>query len=87
MNFLYYEVDVTTNDTIEVSLSSQANVKVMDSMNFSRYKRGDKYSFHGGLAKASPLCLAAPGAGHWYVVIDLGGYAGKVSASVRVISN
>jgi hypothetical protein len=38
------------------------------------------------LAKRSPITIAAPSAGHWHVVVDLGGYAGHVSASVRVLS-
>jgi hypothetical protein len=87
MKFLVYEVDVTENDIIEVTLSSQANVKIMDQVNFSKYKQNQRYQFVGGKALKSPLCLSAPGAGHWYVVIDLGGYAGSVSASVRVINS
>ncbi|WP_417374583.1 DUF1883 domain-containing protein [Gimesia maris] len=85
MNFLHYEVNLSTGDIIEVTLDKQANVRVMDSGNFSRYKRGEKHSYYGGLAKQSPIRIRPPHAGHWHVVIDLGGYSGTVSASVSVV--
>ncbi len=85
MNFLQHEVNVSSRDVIEVSLSSQANVLLLDSTNFSSYRSGRPYRYQGGLARVSPVILTPPYAGHWYVVVDLGGYSGSVRASVRVI--
>lgn len=86
MKFLDYEVDLGSNDVVEVTLDAQANIKLMDNANFSDYRNGRKHHFYGGLAKRSPVRIQAPSAGHWHVVVDLGGYAGHVSASVRVLS-
>jgi len=85
MNFLHYEFDLSSDDIVEVTLDKQANVRLLDNTNFSLYKDGKQHRYHGGLAKTSPVTLAAPYAGHWHVVIDLGGYAGTVRASARVL--
>ncbi|WP_170319610.1 DUF1883 domain-containing protein [Polyangium spumosum] len=85
MDFLKYELDAGPDDIIEVTLSSQANVRLLDSANFQRYRRGASHRCIGGLAKQSPFHLRAPHSGRWYVAIDLGGYKGNVRASVRVL--
>lgn len=85
MNFLHYEFDLGTDDVVEVTLDKQANVRLMDDANFAAYRNGKKHHYYGGLAKSSPVRLAIPHAGHWHVAIDLGGYAGRVQAGVRVL--
>ena len=85
MNFLHYEFELSDEDTVEVTLNKQANVRLLDDINYSLYKNGKKHRYHGGLAKASPVRLAAPHAGHWHVVVDLGGYAGTIRASARAL--
>ncbi len=85
MNFLDYEIDANSGDIVEVTLDKQANVRLLDSINFSRYQREDQHQYRGGRALRSPFRLAVPSSGHWHVVVDLGGYAGTVRASVRVI--
>ena len=85
MNFLYYEVSLGSKDAVQVVLDKQANVRLLDSSNFASYKSGKSHNYYGGLAKSSPVTIPAPHAGKWYVVIDLGGFAGTVKASVTVI--
>jgi Domain of unknown function (DUF1883) len=85
MNFLDYEADASGGDIVEVTLDSQANVRLLDSINFSRYQRGQQHQGIGGRALRSPVRLAVPSSGHWHVVVDPGGYVGTVGASVRVI--
>ena len=86
MRFIHYEFHLRPNDAVEVRLDKQANVRLLDGPNFQRYRSGQKYTFFcGGLATVSPIMLPAPHAGHWHVVIDLGGYAGTVSASACVV--
>lgn len=84
MEHLLSEVNVGSNDVIEVELSSQANVRVMDSSNYRAFRAGRAHRSYGGLAKKSPVVLRPPSSGHWYVVVDLGGHSGKVRASVSV---
>ena len=85
MNYLHYEFDLASNDVVEVTLDKQANVRLLDDTDYSLYHRGSEHRYYGGLAKASPVNISPPHPGHWHVVIDLGGYAGTVRASARVL--
>ncbi len=85
MKFLHYEVDTDEGDVIEVTLDRQANVRVLDGSNFTSFRAGRRHSYVSGLAKRSPMRLAAPHSGRWHVVVDLGGFAGRVRAGVRVL--
>ena len=82
-NYLHFEFDLDAGQMVEVELDKQANVRLLDEENFGHYRRGEFHRYIGGLAKASPLHLTAPRAGHWHVVVDLGGYAGSVRAFAR----
>ncbi|MDQ3780340.1 MAG: DUF1883 domain-containing protein [Chloroflexota bacterium] len=73
-------------DIVEVTLrGSGANVRLMNTTNFARYKRGTDFKCGGGLVKKSPVHLAIPSTGHWYVVVDLLGLKGRTTSSVRVL--
>lgn len=72
-------------EIVEITLTSGANVRLMDSSNFTCYKSGRQHRFHGGLAKQSPIRLAIPNSGHWHVAVDMQGLRGSTRASVRVI--
>jgi Domain of unknown function (DUF1883) len=86
VNYLHYDVQLESGGVVEVTLDKQANVRLMDDGNFSNYRSGKKHRYYGGRATKSPVQLAAPHAGHWHVVIDLGGTAGTVRASVRTMA-
>jgi len=85
MNYLHYDLQLGPNDAVEVTLDKQANVRLLDDLNYSSYRRGEQHRYYGGLATKSPVRLSAPHSGHWHLVIDLGGYGGTVRASVRTI--
>jgi hypothetical protein len=85
MNFLHYEFDLSQGEVVEVTLDKQANVRLLDNANFALFQNGQQHRYYGGLAKTSPIRLAAPHGGHWHVVVDLGGYAGTVRASARAL--
>lgn len=85
MHYLHYEFDVGENDVIEVILDKQANVRLMDDENYAKYVEGQVHSYYGGYAEYSPLKLRVPRAGHWHVVVDLGGYGGTVRATAHVL--
>lgn len=84
MNYLHYDFQLTTNDVVEITLDQQANVRLLDSNNYNSYKSGRQHRYIGGLAKSSPIRLSPSHNGFWHLVIDLGGYPGKVNASVQV---
>ncbi|HPP28629.1 MAG TPA: DUF1883 domain-containing protein [Phycisphaerae bacterium] len=72
-------------EIVEVTLSSGANVRLMDSSNFSSYKSGRSHRYAGGLARRSPVRLAIPHSGHWHVAVDMQGLRGSTRAGVRVL--
>ena len=70
--------------TVVVTLKNQANVQLMTRSQYNNYKAGRRYRYIGGLVKRSPFQTTVPTNDHWVVAIDLGGYAGKIRASVAV---
>lgn len=86
MNFLKYEFDTEPGELIQVTLNIPANVRLLDWSNFQKYENGQYHTYHGGHASASPVRLRPPHAGHWYVVIDLGGYPGRLRALAEKIN-
>jgi hypothetical protein len=85
MNFLHYDFQLSPDDSVEVVLDKAVNVRLLDELNFQKYRDGQEHKYYGGLAKISPVRLRPPHAGHWHLVIDLGGFPGTVNASVHAI--
>jgi len=85
MQFLHYDVQLSSGESVRVDLDRQANVRLMDDYNFRRFQRGESCSFYGGGALKSPIFLQAPTSGSWHVVVDLGGYSGSVRAAATKI--
>jgi len=72
--------------TVVVELSTGANVRLMDSSNFSAYKSGRNHRYFGGLAGETPFRIVVPSTGSWYLTIDLWGLrAQNVRFSVSVL--
>jgi hypothetical protein len=87
MEYLHKELDLAEGDTVEVNLGGNAaNVLLLDPENFRSYQQDRPYRYAGGYARISPFRIPAPHAGRWHLVVDLGGGAGRVQASVHVIS-
>src|SRR5690606_26445333 len=86
MNFLHSDLGHRQRgDVLEVTLTRGANVRLMDSSNFSKYQRGAAHRFHGGLAKRSPVRIAIPSSGRWHAVVDMQGLRGSTRAGFRVV--
>jgi hypothetical protein len=82
---LYFDLKQQKKGAVAVvTLDKQANVRLMTASNYSAFKSGRRFTFHGGRATKSPARLPIPSSGHWWVVVDLGGLAGRVRASVAV---
>ena len=86
MNHLNFEFDASLGDTAEVTFDRAANIMLLDASNYAAYVGGRKYRYYGGYATRSPARLAIPSDGHWHVVVDLGGGAGRVRATVQLLS-
>lgn len=85
MQYQVYDLhNCKRGERIQVSLQGNAaNVRLMDSSNYSNYKYGRRHQYYGGLATRSPIVLSIPQNGHWYVTIDLEGLRGSVRSSIR----
>ncbi|WP_019554460.1 DUF1883 domain-containing protein [Propionispira raffinosivorans] len=87
MNFIKYDLGpVAGGNKVRVTLDIQANVMLMDRMNFSLYNDSLAFKYFGGYYKSSPVTIDVPDTDHWYVIIDLGGAAGPVKTTCSVIS-
>lgn len=86
MNFTHYDLGhLKRGSVVVVTLSGNAaNVRLLDSSNFSSYQRGTQHRYIGGLAKQSPVRLGVPNDGRWHVTVDLMGLVGNVRSSVAV---
>ena len=86
MNFLHKVLELADGDMVEVTLINAANVQLLDEENYHQYSQNKLYRYHGGHATTSPVTLAAPSAGRWHLVVDLGGGVGSVTGAVSVLS-
>jgi hypothetical protein len=87
MNFQDWDLGYQDSGrAVVVRLSGDAaNVRLLDEVNFSHYRNGRSHRAIGGYYTQSPIRLVVPSAGHWHLVIDFGGHAGRTNASVSVI--
>ncbi len=86
MQFIHHDLGYRqSGEIVEVTLSGQANVRLMDSGNFNSYRSGRQHRFYGGRATRSPTQLQIPHSGHWHVAIDLGGYSGNIRSGIRIL--
>jgi hypothetical protein len=81
-NFIYFDLKQQKRGAaVEIDVDTAANVFLVDASNFSAYKNGRRFSYYGGQARRSPVRLAIPRSGRWYLVLDLGGYPGTIRHS------
>ena len=87
MKFWYKDLGQLPGGTaVEVTVSgTAANVRLLDSSNFSSFKAGRNARGIGGLVMRSPVRLATPHSGHWYVTLDYGSRGGSGRWSARVL--
>ena len=82
MKYLYYDLGEQPQDSCVVAhlRGSAANVILVDPLNFDRYRFGQPFRYAGGLHTRTPARIRIPEDGHWYLVIDCGGYQHHVHA-------
>ena len=87
MNFTHYNLGYLERGSVVVVTlqGSAANVRLMDTTNFNNYRAGRRHSYHGGLAKSSPVRLPVPSSGNWHVTVDMQGLRGTVRSGVNVV--
>lgn len=87
IRYSYHDLgDQEAGTTVSVRLNGgPANVILLDTVNFDLYRTGGTFSYIGGHCRRPTARLTIPKSGRWYVVIDLGGYARRVMATVEVL--
>lgn len=86
MNFLESDLGhLDRGDIVQVTLTRGANVELLDPSNLSKFKRGEKHQYYGGLARSSPVRIPVPRSGRWILVVHMRGLRGSTRASVKVI--
>ncbi len=86
MQFIHTDLGTRhAGDVVEVTLTSGANVRLMDSSNFNSYRNGRQHRYIGGLAQRTPVRLRIPNSAHWHVAVDMQGLRGNTRAGIRVI--
>lgn len=83
--FLHTDAHLDAGDTVVVTLDRQANVILLDPINFDHYRRGQTFHYYGGRALRSPMRIRVPHTDHWHVVVDLGGAGGHIRHSVTFL--
>ena len=87
MEHVYVDLGHLARGTVvEFHLSGNAaNVWLMDSSTYSRYKRGHSVRAQGGHTRETPVRMQAGRSAHWYAVADLGGYPGQLGLQTQVL--
>ena len=87
MKYLVWDLkQLKRGERVKVTLTGNAaNVRLMDSSNYSNYKSGRSHRYAGGLVTKSPVVLGVPSSGHYYVTVDMQGLRGSTNATVQVL--
>ena len=87
MKYQKYDLgQLVGSEIVEVTLKgNSANVLLMDTFNFQKYQNGQQYKYYGGYITQSSYKIKVPCSGRWFIIIDLGGYSGSVSSSIKIL--
>ncbi|MDE3102970.1 MAG: DUF1883 domain-containing protein [Chloroflexota bacterium] len=88
MSYLKFDLGSRADgDVVQVTLQgTEANVFLVNETGLHAYESHRQFRYWGGHFRRSPVILQVPYAGTWYVVVDLGGGAGRVEAAVQVLA-
>ena len=85
MNYLHYKVNAGPAKIIKVSLSDSANVRLLDTLNYYKYRLGKSYNSSSEHSGKMACTFKPPHKGEWHVIVDLAGQGPEVRAFVEVV--
>jgi hypothetical protein len=85
MNYLHYKVNAGPDKIIKVSLSDSANVRLLDTLNYYKYRLGKSYKSSSENTDKIACTFTPPHKGEWHVIVDLAGQGSEVRAFVEVV--
>ena len=86
MDFIHSREFLNAGDTVILDCDTQCNFMVMSDSDFSSYRRGASHHYYGGFRTHFPTSIPVPHAGHWNIVIDLGGGRANIRYGLRVLA-
>lgn len=84
--FIHYQINAGPDHIVQVKLSTRANVRFMDTVNYQKYRMAKPYEFSGGLATESPVEFRPKKDRVWHVIVDMIGLSGEVKASIKLLT-
>jgi hypothetical protein len=84
-SYLHYKVQAAPESVIQVKLSGRANVRLLDTLNYYKYRAGRLYQATCESTQELVVNLKPPRPGEWHVIVDLKGQASEVRAFVQVL--
>lgn len=85
MNYLDYRMDAGPNTVIQVKIEGKACVRLLDLLNYYKYRAGKPYISAFFYEDTSLAQLSPPYRGEWHIIVDLGGKQGEIRAVVDVL--
>jgi len=85
VNYLHYKVHAGPSKIIKVSLSNRANVRLLDTLNYYKYRIGKSYQSNSEHSDKVACTFSPPHKGEWHVIVDLAGQGSEVRAFVEVV--
>ncbi len=79
-----HTLTLNPSTAVVVHLDHAAHVWLFDPSNFSRYRSTGKARGLGGAFERTPVVLPSPGAGTFYLVVELGQYRGPLNYRVEL---
>ena len=65
--------DSTGQLSVEVQLQYAADVFLVDSYNYQKFKSDKEYEYYGGHYTTTPVHIHVSGSGRWYLIVIGGG--------------
>jgi Domain of unknown function (DUF1883) len=70
MNFVHWTFNAQAGNTVVMNIDRQANVFLVDDVNFSAFRRGGTFNYYGALQKYRVVRLTVPRSGQWHLVLQ-----------------
>jgi hypothetical protein len=85
VNYLHYRVQAGPGKAIRVSLSDIANIRILDPLNYYKYRAAKRCQSAVESKNDLVLSFVPPHKGEWHVIVDLAGQGEEVRAVVDVL--
>jgi len=84
MEYIHYQIRAFPHNNIVVTLDKQANIKLLNSIMYERYKTGRNVKTSLEFIDSSGASFKVPYKGEWHIIVEHGNYQGEITARVDV---